>query len=198
MVCNVSKLLITKPGILCYLLKGAKGKYDDTNWWYHMTMGDIQLNEIKCIKNRVIHHMLSENNNMTLLLIKTWTTPHEKNVMPCRKCLVSFHILASGSGHARFTVSMNCKIRKEIPGLQDWRMLELSLIWGFRVLLKKVPKSNWKHCLIITRDSSDSVTQTTSTFYFNVNCTPVKCLLVMRYLLTKADDSPPSRVSHPS
>lgn len=79
--------------------------------------------------------------------------PTWKNVMPCRKCLVSFHILASGSGHARFTVSMNCKIRKEIPGLQDWRMLELSLIWGFRVLLKKVPKSNWKHCLIITRDN---------------------------------------------
>lgn len=36
-----------------------------------MTMRDIQLNEMKCIKNRVIHHMLSENHNMTLLLIKT-------------------------------------------------------------------------------------------------------------------------------
>lgn len=110
------------------------------------------VNEIKCVKNRVIHHMLSENNDMTLLLIKTWTTPHEKNVMPCRKCLISFHVLASGSGHARFTVSMNCKIRKEIPGLQVWGMLELSVIWGFRFLLKKVPKSDWKHYLIITRD----------------------------------------------
>lgn len=60
-----------------------------------------------------------------------------------------------------------------------------------QVQLKTLPNNNQRqHC--------DSVTQTTSTFYFNVNCTPVKCLLVMRYLLTKADDSPPSRVSHPS